>query len=119
MSTDRTPIWCATSMKVSKPRSSPIMMHRPDRGSEHLAADLVRSGVDEMLHRGVGQRPARCWMRRQRRHRVGESILHRDRAIAGQRRPVLHGLLVAVPLLPRQVDEHREARGPVDQRADR
>ena len=55
----------------------------------------------------------------QRRHRSGQAVLHRDRAVAGQRGPVLDGVLMPVTLLARQVHQHREPRGPLDKGADR
>src|SRR3546814_4581470 len=50
----------------------------------------------------------RSQLGRQRRHRLRQRVLHRHRAVASQRRPVLRRLLVAVALLTRKVDQHRE-----------
>jgi hypothetical protein len=57
--------------------------------------------------------------REQRRHRVRQRVLHRDRAIAGQRWPVLGRLLVPVALFTGQVDQHREPARAFDHGADR
>ena len=50
---------------------------------------------------------------------VGERFAHRDRAVAGQCRPVLRSRDGAVAVLSREVDEHREPGGAVDDGADR
>ncbi len=52
-------------------------------------------------------------------HLGGERVLHRDRSITGERRPVLDGVLVSIALFSRQMDQQGEPRGPLDQRADR
>jgi len=48
-----------------------------------------------------------------------ESVLHRDRAVAGKSGPVLGPSDDAVAVLAWQVDQHREPSGALDQRPDR
>src|SRR5665647_359014 len=47
-------------------------------------------------------------------HRRGQCVLHRDRAVAAERWPVLDRGDEAVALLSRKVDEHRESGGALD-----
>ena len=53
------------------------------------------------------------------RHRRRERVLHRDRAVAGERGAVLRARDDAVAVLAWQVDQHREPGRALDQRADR
>ena len=46
-------------------------------------------------------------------------VLHRDCAVAGERRPVLRARDRTVSILAWQVDQHRESGGALDQRPDR
>jgi hypothetical protein len=55
----------------------------------------------------------------QRRDRGCERVLHGDGAAVGESRPVLRSRDDAVTVLAWQVDQHREPRGALDQRADR
>ena len=49
-------------------------------------------------------------------HLGGEGVLHRDCPVAGEGGSILGGVLVSIALFTRQVDQHREPGGPLDQR---
>src|SRR5712692_3026569 len=71
----------------------------------HLLASIPGQGTPELL--------------RQRRDRRGDGVSDSLGAVAGQGRPVLDPRLGAVAIRSGKVQQHREPRGALDQRADR
>jgi hypothetical protein len=91
-----------------------VIVGRRRTGYAGLHLELGVGG--HLLAAVPGQRPSQ--LIRQGRHRLGQCVFHGDRAVASQGWAVLDRVLVPVPLLAGQVDEHGEPRGAFDDGAD-
>jgi len=83
----------------------------------HSGLDLELDMSRQLLAAVPGQRTAQ--MLGQRGDRRSERVLHGDRPVASQRRPVLGARDEAVAGFAGQVDQHREPRAALDKGADR